>query len=51
LRPKVYFRLTDNRPDLSLRFVTHDHGIREVKDAFARELLAGIEYQMASNAP
>jgi len=39
VRPRVYFRLTDNWVELSVRFVTLDHATREVKDAIYRELL------------
>ena len=39
LEPKVYYRLTDNWLEMTVRFVTRDHGIREVKDAMSREIL------------
>jgi DNA-binding PadR family transcriptional regulator len=39
LSPKVYYRLTDNWLELSARFVVEEHGIRELKDAFGREVL------------
>jgi small-conductance mechanosensitive channel len=34
--PKVYFRITDNWLELTVRFVVSAHGIREVKDAMSR---------------
>ena len=43
LEPRVYWRLTDNWLDLSVRFVTRERGVREVKDAMAREVLAALE--------
>jgi small-conductance mechanosensitive channel len=39
LRPRVYYRLTDNWLELTVRFVTQDHAIRDVKDAMYREIL------------
>jgi len=39
LEPRVYYRLTDNWVELSLRFITEDHGIRKLKDAMNREIL------------
>uniref|UniRef100_Q028D3 MscS Mechanosensitive ion channel n=1 Tax=Solibacter usitatus (strain Ellin6076) TaxID=234267 RepID=Q028D3_SOLUE len=39
LNPRVYFRLTDNWVEMSVRFITEDHGIRHVKDAMSREIL------------
>jgi small-conductance mechanosensitive channel len=41
--PRVYWRLTDNWLELTVRFITHDHGVRHVKDAMSRELLAGLD--------
>lgn len=41
--PRVYYRLTDNWLELTVRFVTREHGIREVKDAMSRELLEQLE--------
>lgn len=42
-RPKVYYRLTDNWLELSVRFVTTEHGVRDVKDAISRDLLAEFD--------
>lgn len=43
LEPRVFYRVTDNWLELSLRFVVADHGVREVKDAVSREILAGLD--------
>ena len=43
LTPRVYFRLTDNWLELTVRFIARDHGIRELKDAMSREILAGLD--------
>ncbi len=42
-RPRVYYRLTDNWLEMTVRFVVHDHNIRDVKDAISRTILAGLE--------
>lgn len=41
--PRVYYRLTDNWLELSVRFISTAHGIRDVKDAMSREILQEIE--------
>lgn len=41
--PRVYYRLTDNWLELTVRFVVQERGIREVKDAMSRDILAGLE--------
>jgi small-conductance mechanosensitive channel len=38
-RPHVYWRLTDNWLELTTRFMVPEHGIREIKDRLAREIL------------
>ncbi|MFW6254629.1 MAG: hypothetical protein ACOC41_06845, partial [Chitinivibrionales bacterium] len=43
LIPRVFVRITDNWLNMSVRFVVHEHGIREVKDAMSREIIAGFE--------
>ena len=43
LAPKVYFRLTDNWLELTVRFIAQDHGIRELKDAMSREVLGALD--------
>jgi small-conductance mechanosensitive channel len=43
LHPRVYYRLTDSWLELSVRFVTSTHGIREVKDRMVRDILKGFD--------
>jgi len=43
LEPQVFWRLTDNWVELSVRFVTEDHGIRYVKDAMSRDVVKEFE--------
>jgi small-conductance mechanosensitive channel len=41
--PRVFYRLTDNWLELTVRFVVREHGIRELKDAIARAVLAKFD--------
>jgi small-conductance mechanosensitive channel len=41
--PKVYYRITDNWLELTLRFIVQERGVRGVKDAMSREILAALE--------
>ena len=41
--PKVYYRLTSNWLELTVRFVFRDHGTRAVKDLIARDILDGFD--------
>jgi hypothetical protein len=41
--PRVYWRLTDNWLELTLRFIVRDRGIRETKDALSRDILREFE--------
>lgn len=43
MEPRVFWRLTDNWVELSVRFITEDHGIRYVKDAMSRDILREFE--------
>jgi small-conductance mechanosensitive channel len=43
--PKVYWRLTDNWVELTVRFIVPEHGIREIKDAITREVLRVFDDQ------
>lgn len=43
LVPKVYYRLTDNWIELSIRFLARDFGVRELKDQMSRDILAEFE--------
>jgi small-conductance mechanosensitive channel len=52
-QPRVYYRLTDNWLEMTVRFVVPDRGIRDVKDAIGRDLLrefdaAGIKLASAT---
>ena len=51
--PRVYWTLTDNWLEMSVRFVVPDHGIREIKDQINRTILrefdaAGLEIASAT---
>lgn len=53
VQPRVYYRLTDNWLELTVRFITEVRGVRDVKDAMSREILrefdaAGIELASAT---
>lgn len=39
LTPRVFYRLTDNWVELTVRFIVREHGIRETKDAITRAVL------------
>ncbi|MGH6875776.1 MAG: mechanosensitive ion channel family protein, partial [Rhizomicrobium sp.] len=41
--PHVYYRLTDNWIELTVRFFTRDHGTRARKDAMSRQILHEME--------
>ena len=43
MEPRVYFRITDNWLELSLRFVVEEHGIRAVKDAMSRQIVDELD--------
>jgi hypothetical protein len=43
LTPRVFYRLTDNWLELTVRFTVHEHGVRQVKDAIARTTLDALE--------
>jgi small-conductance mechanosensitive channel len=43
LEPAVYWRLTDNWLELSLRFVVPDRGVRQVKDAISRDIMNALD--------
>lgn len=46
LTPRVFYRLTDNWLELTVRFIVREHGVRDVKDAIARAVLK--EFQDAA---
>ncbi|WP_174298128.1 mechanosensitive ion channel family protein [Sphingomonas bacterium] len=41
--PHVYYRITDNWLELTVRFAVHLRGIRNVKDAMARDILTEFD--------
>jgi small-conductance mechanosensitive channel len=43
MKPKVYFRITDNWLELSLRFITKASGTRDLKDAMSRDILTAFD--------
>jgi small-conductance mechanosensitive channel len=43
LTPRVYYRLTDNWLELTVRFVARSHAVRELKDRMSREILAALQ--------
>lgn len=42
-QPKVYWRLTDNWLELTVRFLTKAHGVRDLKDAISRDILRAFD--------
>jgi small-conductance mechanosensitive channel len=43
VEPKVYWRLTDNWLELAVRFLSPDHGTREIKDKMSREIITRLD--------
>ncbi len=43
LGPHVYYRITDNWLELTLRFTVHTHGIRSAKDAMSRYIVEAFD--------
>lgn len=43
LKPRVFYRITDNWLELSVRFMVKEHGTRKVKDKMSREILAEFD--------
>ena len=43
MEPRVFWRLTDNWLELTVRFVAETHGIRALKDAMSRDILQALE--------
>jgi small-conductance mechanosensitive channel len=43
LTPHVYYRMTDNWLELTLRFIVKDHATRATKDAVSRDVLQALE--------
>ena len=43
LTPRVYYRITDNWLELTVRFIVTDHSIRNIKDAVSRDILKAFD--------
>ncbi len=43
LEPRVFWRLTDNWLEMSVRFLCLETGIRDLKDKMSRDILAGLD--------
>jgi len=43
LGPRVYWRMTDNWIELTVRFLARDSGIRDLKDAMTRDILNQLD--------
>ena len=43
LTPRVFYRITDNWLELTVRFVVGTHQIRGTKDAISRDMLVGLD--------
>ena len=43
LEPTVYYRLTDNWLELTVRFLTPIRGVRDIKDAMSRDILDQLD--------
>jgi small-conductance mechanosensitive channel len=41
--PRVFWRMTENWLELTVRFLAPDHGIRSIKDQMTREIVQGLE--------
>ncbi len=41
--PKVYWRLTDNWLEMTVRLLTPERGVRDIKDAITRDVLAALD--------
>jgi small-conductance mechanosensitive channel len=43
MKPKVYYHLTDNWLELTVRFIAEDVGSRALKDAMSRDILQALD--------
>jgi small-conductance mechanosensitive channel len=43
MAPRVYFRLTDNWVELTVRFLAHEYGVRARKDAMSRYIIDELD--------
>jgi small-conductance mechanosensitive channel len=43
INPRVFWRMTEDWLELTVRFLGQDHGLRDIKDKMSRDILAGFE--------
>jgi hypothetical protein len=43
MEPTVYWRLTDNWVEMTVRFLVPDSGIRSIKSAMSRDIIAALD--------
>jgi small-conductance mechanosensitive channel len=43
LEPRVYYRLTDNWCEMTVRFIVDAHKVRDVKDKMSRDMIDGLD--------
>jgi small-conductance mechanosensitive channel len=43
VEPRVFWRITDNWLEMTVRFVVREHGVRDVKDKMSREILGSFD--------
>lgn len=43
IEPKIYWRITDNWLEITVRFLAPDHGVREIKDGMSRNIMAALD--------
>ena len=43
IEPKVFWRITEDWMELTVRFLGPDHGIRHIKDQMTRAIISGFE--------
>jgi small-conductance mechanosensitive channel len=43
LDPRLYYRLTDNWCEMTVRFIVDAHKVREVKDRMSRDIIDGLD--------
>lgn len=43
LNPRVFYRITDNWLELTVRFIVETHRIRSVKDVMSRHIIAALD--------
>jgi small-conductance mechanosensitive channel len=43
LKPRVFWRLTDNWVELSIRFIALDYGVRDLKDKMSRDIMEAFD--------